>query len=96
MAPGALQSSIEQEIPDIYMALRKQHARLKEIYASCRKRRQAASEPPLQPKVGRSDPCPCGSGKKFKKCCLGKPMQPIRIVPTCKVGSIQWSRSPIH
>jgi hypothetical protein len=23
-----------------------------------------------QPPVGRNDPCPCGSGKKFKKCCL--------------------------
>jgi hypothetical protein len=22
--------------------------------------------------VGRNDPCPCGSGRKFKKCCLGK------------------------
>ncbi len=22
-----------------------------------------------QPRVGRNDPCPCGSGKKFKKCC---------------------------
>ena len=22
------------------------------------------------PKVGRNDPCPCGSGKKHKKCCL--------------------------
>jgi SEC-C motif-containing protein len=21
------------------------------------------------PKVGRNDPCPCGSGKKFKQCC---------------------------
>jgi hypothetical protein len=21
-------------------------------------------------KVGRNDPCPCGSGKKFKKCCI--------------------------
>jgi len=21
-------------------------------------------------KVGRNDPCPCGSGKKYKKCCL--------------------------
>jgi SEC-C motif len=21
-------------------------------------------------KIGRNDPCPCGSGKKFKKCCL--------------------------
>jgi uncharacterized protein len=24
------------------------------------------------PKVGRNDPCPCGSGKKYKKCCLGR------------------------
>ena len=24
------------------------------------------------PKVGRNDPCPCGSGKKYKKCCMGK------------------------
>jgi SEC-C motif-containing protein len=24
------------------------------------------------PKPGRNDPCPCGSGKKFKQCCLGK------------------------
>jgi hypothetical protein len=23
-------------------------------------------------KVGRNDPCPCGSGLKYKKCCLGK------------------------
>lgn len=23
----------------------------------------------MQPKVGRNEPCPCGSGKKFKKCC---------------------------
>ena len=21
------------------------------------------------PRIGRNDPCPCGSGKKFKKCC---------------------------
>ena len=24
----------------------------------------------LEPKIGRNDPCPCGSGKKYKKCCL--------------------------
>jgi len=26
-----------------------------------------------EPKVGRNDPCPCGSGKKFKKCCEQSP-----------------------
>ena len=24
------------------------------------------------PKVGRNAPCPCGSGRKYKKCCMGK------------------------
>lgn len=24
------------------------------------------------PKIGRNESCPCGSGKKYKKCCLGK------------------------
>jgi tetratricopeptide (TPR) repeat protein len=24
------------------------------------------------PKIGRNDPCPCGSGKKYKKCCINK------------------------
>ena len=24
------------------------------------------------PRVGRNDPCPCGSGKKYKKCCAGR------------------------
>jgi tetratricopeptide (TPR) repeat protein len=24
------------------------------------------------PKVGRNEPCPCGSGKKYKRCCLDK------------------------
>ena len=33
---------------------------------------EAASAQPIVrdgPKVGRNDPCPCGSGKKYKKCC---------------------------
>lgn len=25
-----------------------------------------------EPKIGRNDPCLCGSGKKFKKCCVNK------------------------
>jgi hypothetical protein len=31
--------------------------------------------------VGRNDPCPCGSGKKFKKCCLGKVELPPIVSP---------------
>ena len=31
--------------------------------------KQPQSKPAPQPKVGRNAPCPCGSGKKYKKCC---------------------------
>lgn len=27
------------------------------------------------PKVGRNDPCPCGSGKKYKNCCMKKDLE---------------------
>ena len=30
---------------------------------------QRPQGPAAQPSVGRNDPCPCGSGKKYKKCC---------------------------
>jgi uncharacterized protein len=31
-------------------------------------------------KVGRNDPCPCGSGRKYKKCCFGKSPQPAQSI----------------
>jgi len=30
----------------------------------------AESEKPKTPRAGRNDPCPCGSGRKYKQCCL--------------------------
>lgn len=30
------------------------------------------------PKIGRNEPCPCGSGKKYKKCCLDKEPELLR------------------
>ncbi len=42
--------------------------------AALLQQRAAASQPRLPvisgPKAGRNDPCPCGSGKKYKKCCM--------------------------
>jgi preprotein translocase subunit SecA len=32
-------------------------------------KRRTLTPPPIQEKVGRNEPCPCGSGKKYKKCC---------------------------
>jgi radical SAM superfamily enzyme YgiQ (UPF0313 family) len=31
------------------------------------------------PKIGRNDPCPCGSGRKFKQCC-GRPQSAARVL----------------
>jgi len=31
-------------------------------------------------KIGRNSPCPCGSGRKFKKCCMGKQVKPQNII----------------
>lgn len=33
-------------------------------------------------KAGRNDPCPCGSGLKHKKCCLGKPVLVTEVTPS--------------
>ncbi|MHB1826836.1 MAG: YecA/YgfB family protein [Steroidobacteraceae bacterium] len=43
--------------------------------------RRAPTEPYERagPKVGRNDPCPCGSGKKYKRCC-GAPESGDRVV----------------
>jgi tetratricopeptide (TPR) repeat protein len=52
-----------RDFVDLYNELRRQLNRhdLPALHPS-------ALEPPA--KVGRNDPCPCGSGKKYKKCCL--------------------------
>ena len=33
-------------------------------------------------KVGRNEPCPCGSGKKYKKCCLNNPKEEVNVLST--------------
>jgi hypothetical protein len=38
-------------------------------------------------KCGRNDPCPCGSGKKFKKCCETKMLGKKFIAEKIETGS---------
>jgi hypothetical protein len=33
----------------------------------------------LEPNLGRNDPCHCGSGKKYKQCCLAKDEEKARV-----------------
>ncbi|HEY5775955.1 MAG TPA: tetratricopeptide repeat protein, partial [Xanthomonadales bacterium] len=39
-------------------------------------------------KSGRNDPCPCGSGKKYKKCCWGKGSSAIRTQPLPDINAM--------
>ncbi len=50
-----------QASPEQMAAMQEQQA-MEEMPAPVTYRRE-------EPKVGRNDPCPCGSGKKYKKCC---------------------------
>jgi len=50
--------------------IKREREKAQEMERLERQRRAAAyAKPSSQEKVGRNSPCPCGSGKKFKKCC---------------------------
>ena len=58
---GILQSDLPDEIKmDILRQMRENSSKSHEHHKS---------EQGISAKVGRNDPCPCGSGKKYKKCC---------------------------
>lgn len=40
-------------------------------------------------KIGRNDPCPCGSGKKYKKCCLYKATSPVASLGRRKLRRVE-------
>ena len=44
-------------------------------------------------KVSRNDPCPCGSGKKYKKCCLEKDQITQRAASTARVQPVPPPRT---
>lgn len=67
-----LKRIIEAAYPEWYDQLRTRHSNLKTIYANCLKSKGIGLPRFSRKAVGRNDPCPCGSGKKFKKCCLNK------------------------
>lgn len=65
------------EYPSVFS---RHHARLRSLYQSYKKRHGGISAPVLSTrKIGRNDPCPCGSGKKYKKCCMGSLNPPWQL-----------------
>ena len=72
---GFVKDNLLAECPNLYREIERRHRDMKKLYAKFLKSRgliQAPSAPKSTKKVGRNDPCPCGSGKKYKKCCLNK------------------------
>lgn len=64
--------SSDVEIENLHNAITRN---AREVHAFWLARREAHAPSPVpvrrtESRVGRNDPCPCGSGKKFKKCCL--------------------------
>ena len=48
----------------------------------------------MSKKIGRNDPCPCGSGKKYKHCCLGKKAADANLT-TSKSKTSPKSEAPV-
>ena len=48
---------------------KQKHQKFKEKIGEKENERSEASQPVSKAKIGRNAPCPCGSGKKYKKCC---------------------------
>jgi uncharacterized protein len=46
----------------------------------------------MSDKIGRNDPCPCGSGKKYKQCCINKDLPK----PTRRKLKAVWVNQPVH
>ncbi|MBE6441141.1 MAG: hypothetical protein E7022_02260, partial [Desulfovibrio desulfuricans] len=63
-AESAEEAEKEEEAPSLDLRHKTDPAAMGDGGAS-----EAESEEAQAPKVGRNDPCPCGSGKKYKKCC---------------------------
>lgn len=40
-------------------------------------------------KIGRNEPCPCGSGKKYKKCCMAKHEEARKLIPADQLQEME-------
>ena len=61
---------VMNEVNHPYLQEMKRDLEEEESRFNNRKQTLAISTPVQTEKIGRNDPCPCGSGKKYKKCCL--------------------------
>jgi preprotein translocase subunit SecA len=62
-------ASAQAAVQDLTRGIQRQHEKeLKDLQFLGTNGSSAPAQPAAAPRVGRNDPCPCGSGKKYKKC----------------------------
>ena len=64
-----IMGKLHESFPDIADTLKERHRILRRLYAKYMRKLGIVSEVPTAKKTGRNEPCPCGSGKKYKICC---------------------------
>ncbi len=66
-----LMTALEEERPDFHAVIAERRRQLRYLYPRRIKRHAAPHSRPVvaATKIGRNQPCPCGSGKKYKRCC---------------------------
>jgi preprotein translocase subunit SecA len=69
IAIGAMQTKAQAEHQEIHEGFNPFEGGAEESSEAPEPRRATITVRRQQPKVGRNDPCPCGSGKKYKVCC---------------------------
>lgn len=73
---NGLLDALKREHPDLNSQLRLRHNIMQSLYLRQNKERLKARLAAIENKpsrTGRNEPCPCGSGRKYKHCCLNKP-----------------------
>lgn len=71
--PGKSFEQFAEKIRGLFPAALSAYAHLgRTIFEVLLENAAEGTRPTQHTKVGRNDPCPCGSGKKYKKCCGGK------------------------
>lgn len=58
---------------EVYVGYKDGTSSYSDQYGRTRKEATYLKKSPIKGKVGVNDPCPCGSGKKYKKCCQDRP-----------------------
>ncbi len=67
-------NAFQQTMAFLSNTIKESHPTVEEDEAKAKEEPEMSLPTPIRnqtahPKVGRNDPCPCGSGKKYKKCC---------------------------